>query len=41
LLNVDDETRTHQLAGILESQWGAQLSDRRASLKTDYDPLTA
>ena len=41
LLNVDDETRTHQLDGILESQWGAQLSDRRASLKTDYDPLTA
>ena len=39
LLNADDETRTHPLEHVLESQWGARLSDRRASLETDYDPL--
>ncbi len=39
LLNEDDETRVHPLGDILESQWGARLSERRASLDTDYDPL--
>lgn len=39
LLNADDETRTHPLKDILESQWGARLAERRASLATDYDPL--
>ena len=42
LLNEDDPTITHDsLSEILESQWGARMSERRASLKTDYDPLRA
>ncbi len=40
LLNEDDATITHDSIGeILESQWGASMSERRASLETDYDPL--
>ncbi len=40
LLNEDDETRVHpEIGKILESQWGARVADRRASLTTDYDPL--
>ncbi len=40
LLNEDDPTRTHAtVSDILESQWGARMSERRASLKTTYDPL--
>lgn len=39
LLNEDDETMTHDPSVVLDSQWGAKLGDRRASLKTDYDPL--
>ena len=38
LLNEDDETITHPiLSEILESHWGARMSERRASLKTTYD----
>ena len=39
LLDMDDATKVVPLKGILASQWGAQVADRRASLTTDYDPL--
>ena len=41
LLNADDATRVAPLRDVLDSQWGAQLADRRASLETSYDPLRA
>lgn len=39
LLTADAITRHPPLKGVLASQWGAQPSERRASLVTDYDPL--
>ena len=41
LLNADDATRVAPLRDVLDSQWGAQLADRRAPLETGYDPLRA
>lgn len=41
LLNVDNGTKVTPLDVALTTQWGVTVADRRASLETDYDPLSA
>ncbi|MDA0240715.1 MAG: VOC family protein [Proteobacteria bacterium] len=41
LLNVDNGTKVTPLSVALATQWGVTVADRRASLETDYDPLSS